>query len=90
MCIEKSKDIRGKCKGCLHINSFADRHVCAHIGIYHPAFFFWPCCVAYGILVPRPGIEPMAPAVEVQSLSHWTAELPEKSFFIYTKYIMNV
>ena len=55
-----------------------------------PFFFFGPRCVAYGILVPRPGIEPMAPAVEVQSLSHWTAELPEKSFFIYTKYIMNV
>ena len=21
-------------------------------------FFFWPCCTAYGILVPQPGIEP--------------------------------
>ena len=30
-----------------------------------------------GILVSRPGIEPLAPAVEVQSLNHWTArEVP--------------
>ena len=34
----------------------------------------WPCSVAYGILVPWPGIEPMPPAVEVQSLNHWTSK----------------
>ena len=34
---------------------------------------FWPCRVAYGILVPRPGIEPSPPAVEAQSPNHWTA-----------------
>ena len=35
---------------------------------------FWPGC---GILVPPPGIEPVPPAVEVQSHNHWTArELP--------------
>ena len=28
---------------------------------------------AYRILVPRPGIEPMPPAVERQSPKHWTA-----------------
>ena len=26
--------------------------------------YFWPYCMAYGILVPHPGIEPMLPAVE--------------------------
>jgi len=28
--------------------------------------------MAYGILVPLPGIEPTPLAVEVQSLNHWT------------------
>ena len=41
-------------------------------------FFFWPCCVAHRILVPRLVIEPKSPAVEVQSLYHWTIrEIPE-------------
>ena len=35
-------------------------------------FIFWPCCVACGIIVPRPEIKPHAPAVEVWSLNHWT------------------
>ena len=30
------------------------------------------CNTACGILVPRPGIKPMPPAVEAQSLNHWT------------------
>ena len=34
--------------------------------------FFWPHCVACGILVPRPGMEPAALAVEEQSFNHWT------------------
>ena len=29
--------------------------------------------MAYGILVLRPGIEPTGPALEAQSLNHWTA-----------------
>ena len=36
-------------------------------------FFFWPCPVSCRISVPWPGIEPMPPAVEAQSLNHWTA-----------------
>ena len=33
--------------------------------------------VACGILVPRPGIKPMSPALEAQSLNHWTTrEVP--------------
>ncbi|XP_073665439.1 solute carrier family 22 member 18 isoform X11 [Tursiops truncatus] len=40
----------------------------------HPA---GPCCAACGILVPQPGIEPVPPAAEAQSLNHWTArEVP--------------
>ena len=34
--------------------------------------------MARGILVPRPGIEPIPPKVETWSLNHWTArEVPE-------------
>ena len=40
-------------------------------------FFFWLHRVACGILVPGPGIEPAPPALEAQSLHHWTArEVP--------------
>ena len=43
------------------------------IHCYCTFFCFWPCHAACGILVPQPGIEPMPPAVEVQSPNHWTA-----------------
>ena len=40
-------------------------------------FFFWLHCAAFGILVPQQGIEPAPPAVEAQSLNHWTTrEVP--------------
>ena len=40
--------------------------------------------VARGILVPQPGIEPVPPAVEVQSLNHWTTrEVPHYCFFFF-------
>lgn len=35
-------------------------------------FFFWPPFVAYGFLVPRPGIKPTPPVVELRSLNRWT------------------
>ena len=35
-------------------------------------FFFWSHCTACRILVPRPGIETVPPAVEVWSPNHWT------------------
>lgn len=35
-------------------------------------YFFWLGCMAWGILVPHPGIEPIPPAVEVWSLHHCT------------------
>ena len=34
---------------------------------------FGPCRVAYGILVPSPGIEPSPSALEAWSLNQWTA-----------------
>ena len=34
--------------------------------------FFWSCRVACGILVPQPGIKPVPPALEAQSVNHWT------------------
>ena len=40
-------------------------------------FFFWPHHAACEILAPQPGIEPEPPALEVQSLNHWTTrEVP--------------
>ena len=44
-------------------------------------FSFWPCCSACRISVPQPGIKPVPPAMEAQSLNHWTAgEVPHKIF----------
>ena len=43
-------------------------------------FTFWLCCTVCGILVPRPGIKPMPPALEVQSLYHRTTrEVPRRT-----------
>ena len=36
--------------------------------------------VARGILVPRPGIEPIPPAVEARSPNHWTSREVLQSF----------
>ena len=48
-------------------------------------FFFWLPFAARGILVPRPGIEPMPPrpALGARSLNHWTArEVPKLGLFL--------
>ena len=43
---------------------------------------FWLHHAACGILVPTPGIKAVPPAVEAQSLNHWTArEVPLESNF---------
>ena len=43
--------------------------------------FLWPRRAACGILVPRPGIEPVPPALGAWSLNHWAArEVPVCSF----------
>ena len=39
----------------------------------HFFFFFLPHCAAWEILVPQPGNEPAAPALQGQGLYHWTA-----------------
>ena len=44
-------------------------------------FISWPCHGAGGILVPQLGMEPMPPAVDVQSPNHWDArEFPVPSY----------
>ena len=41
-------------------------------GVYFLSCFIWPRIpAACGILVLQPGIEPMGPALETQSLNHW-------------------
>ena len=59
--------------------SFHDAHLVMSIfgwwekeGISFSFFFFWQCHVACGILFPWPGIEPISPALALQSLNHWT------------------
>ena len=45
---------------------------------------FWSHCTTCGILVPRAGIKPMPPAVEAQSLNHWTArDVPVISYSFF-------
>ena len=55
------------------------------LGFIFFLLFFWPCCVACGILVPRLGIKPMFPAVEVQSPNHWTAREVPGSFLLWNQ-----
>ena len=46
------------------------------------SFIFRPCHTAYGTLVPQPGIEPMVPALVMQSLNHQTTrEVPDVLVF---------
>ena len=42
--------------------------------------------LAMSHLVPQPGIEPEPPALEAQSLNHWT---PRKSLFYYYYYLQD-
>ena len=58
-----------------------------NIGVQDPAFnscfSFWLHGMACGILVPRPGIEPMPPEEEVWILNYWTTrEIPLLSFLL--------
>ena len=45
--------------------------------------FVWPCCVACGILVPWPGVEPRPSTVKAQSPNHWA----DREFPLY--YLFN-
>lgn len=42
---------------------------------------FWPCHMAFGIVIPRPGIKPVFLTLEVQSLNCRTSE--KSSFFSF-------
>ena len=46
-------------------------------------FFFWLGWAAYGILVPRPGIEPVFPTVIAWSLNHWSTRKVPKYDLIF-------
>ena len=50
--------------------------------------FFWPHHVAWGVLVPHPGTEPVPSAVKVQSLNHWTAREFSPIFVLITLFIL--
>ena len=66
--------------GYLGVSTFSHRCVCVcvfnyHLIIYFRKFlslfislYFWPCLTACGILVPRPGVEPVPPELEAWSL----------------------
>ena len=59
--------------------------------VFFSFFFFWPHYAACGILVPRPGIEPVPPALGAQSLNHWTTrEVPLYWLFITKHYLVFV
>ena len=59
----------------------ADSQPLRHQGSPQFSFFLTVPRTACGILFPRPGIEPVPPAVEVWSLNHWTArEVPLSNF----------
>lgn len=48
--------------------------------------YIWPCCVAYGILVLQPRVEPKPLAVTAQSPNHWpTGRFPPKYFQLKKK-----
>ena len=48
-------------------------------------FFFWPFCVAYRILVPRPGVEHIPLEMEGKSLHYWTTRKVHSLPFFWLK-----
>ena len=52
-----------------------------NMAVFFFNFIFWLRCMSCGMLVPRPGIEPVPPALGAQSLNHWTTrEVPAVLF----------
>ena len=47
---------------------------------------WWEAC---GILAPRPGMEPVPPAVEAQSLNHWTTREVPSYFQLNLSFIIS-
>ena len=59
-------------------------HICSGVFKFYIFVNFWQYCVAYEIFIHQPGIEPVPPAVESQSLNHWTArEVPHSGVFCF-------
>ena len=52
-------------------------------------FFFWPLHMAFGILVPQPGIESKSPAVEAWFLTDWTASKVPRRVFLRNLLILS-
>lgn len=51
-------------------------------------FFFWSHWVAYGIVVPQPGLEPRALTVRALSPDHWTPmEFPVSFLYPFIKFL---
>ena len=51
------------------------------ISIFSFFKFFLPCHIAFRILTPQPVISSVAPAVEAQSLNHWTKQEVSQHLF---------
>ena len=70
-----TQDTKFKTPSCKHRRG-VDVKDAFHLPCYWFVFFFfslWPRHTACGILVPRPGIKPVTPAVDMWSPNHWTA-----------------
>ena len=64
-----------------HSDSFLPYIPCSFKNIIIIIIIVWPHRVAYGTLVPWPGIKPLPLAIEAQSLTHWTLrEVPQDLF----------
>ena len=48
------------------------------------AYYFWLLlhCAAFGILVPKPDVELLPPALELGSLNHWTHSIVHQALYL--------
>ena len=77
-----------KCKECASSVS-AEKEIELHMFGKETVFFFfffWPCGMACGILVPQPGNEPGPAAMEAQSPNHWTTREVLRVYFLTVFY----
>ena len=75
--VMKVKERWRNCSRLKETNSVYQLHTTCNSAFF---FFFlsWPHRTSCGLLVPPPGIEPTPPALEAQSLNHWTTrEAPQ-------------
>ena len=59
--------------------------------VYSRSFFvfLWLLHMAWGILVPQPGIKPRLSTVEVQSRNHWTTRELPSHYFCLPKFVLS-